>query len=70
MELFLDLFSKVQNGIGFLAVGMLLVHWLRPKAIRFRNALKAKALAARARVAEAASSTGPSISPMASVPRK
>jgi alkanesulfonate monooxygenase SsuD/methylene tetrahydromethanopterin reductase-like flavin-dependent oxidoreductase (luciferase family) len=70
MELFLDLFTKMQYGIAFLAAGLLFVHWLRPKLIRFRTAIKAKAAAARRSVAEVASSRGPSISPMPSASRE
>ena len=69
MELFMDLFSKVQNGIAFLAAGLLLVHWLRPKAIRFRNAVKATVVAARKSVIDVTVSAGPSIAPRRPVAR-
>ncbi len=65
MELFIDLFSKLQYGIAFTAVALLIVHALRPKVIALRDVVRAKALAVRLSVAEVTSSRGPSVSPMA-----
>ena len=70
MEVFMDFLSKLQYGIAFLAAAWLLVHWLRPKVIALRNAVKEKAAAAQKSIAEVASSAGPSISPMPSIPRE
>jgi hypothetical protein len=54
MEYALDLFTKVQYGIALIAVLLLLANWLRPRILRLRATLAAKAAAATESVAGAA----------------
>ena len=70
MELFIDLFSKVQYGIALIAVGLLLGHSVLPNLIRFREAVKSKSMVIGKSVAEVASSSGPSIQAGPPVSRK
>ncbi len=54
METGLDIFAKMQYGIAAFTVILLLVGWIRPKLLRLRAQLAAKAAAATASVADAA----------------
>lgn len=67
MDVFIDLFAKLQYGIALLAVLWLLVLWLRPKVRALRRLLTAKAIAATKSVSDASRSVSSRLESLPSV---